>query len=77
MKTANEDRTEEQCKKIEKGMMTGNSKEAYNTLKALIKIFRYNDTKKSYYFSEPRSGWAECQFIKYYSMTELKVFEYS
>ena len=27
----------EQCKNIEKGMMSGNSKEAHNTLKALTK----------------------------------------
>ena len=28
---------EEQCKNVEKGMMTGNSKEAYNTLKTLTR----------------------------------------
>ena len=38
MKTAKEEWTEEQRKNIEKGMMSGNSKEAYNTLKALTKI---------------------------------------
>ena len=37
MKTAKEEWTEEQRKNIEKGMMSGNSKEAYNTLKALTK----------------------------------------
>ena len=37
MKTAKEEWIEEQCKKIEKGMMSGNSKEAYNTLKNLTK----------------------------------------
>ena len=38
MKAAMEEWTEEQCKNVEKGMMSGNSKEAYNTLKALTKI---------------------------------------
>ena len=37
MKAAKEEWTEEQRKNIEKGMMSGNSKEAYNTLKALTK----------------------------------------
>ena len=37
MKAAKEDWIEERCKNIEKGMMSGNSKEAYNTLKALTK----------------------------------------
>ena len=35
MKTATEEETEEQCKNIEKGMMSGSSQKAYNTLKAL------------------------------------------
>ena len=34
---AKEEWTEERCKNIEKGMMSGNSKEANNTLKALTK----------------------------------------
>ena len=38
MNAAKEEWTEEQCKNIEKGMMSGNSKEAYNIPKALIKI---------------------------------------
>ena len=37
MKAAKEEWIEEQCKNIEKGMVLGNSKEAYNTLKALTK----------------------------------------
>ena len=37
MKAANEEWIEEECETIEKGMLLGNSKEAYNTLKALIK----------------------------------------
>ena len=37
MKAAKEEWIEEQCKNIEKGMVLGNSKEAYNTLKALNK----------------------------------------
>ena len=37
MKAAKDEWTEEQCKNIEKGIMSGNSKEAYNTLKALTK----------------------------------------
>ena len=37
MKAAKEEWTEEQRKNIEKGMMSGNSKVAYNTLKALTK----------------------------------------
>ena len=39
MKAAKEEWTEEQCKNIEEGMMSGNNKEAYNTytLKALVK----------------------------------------
>ena len=35
MKAAIEEWTEEQCKNIDKGMMSGNRKKAYNTLKAL------------------------------------------
>ena len=37
MKAAKEEWTEEQGKNTEKGMMSRNSKEAYNTLKALTK----------------------------------------
>ena len=37
IKAAKEEWTEEQRKNIEKGMMSGNSKVAYNTLKALTK----------------------------------------
>ena len=37
MKAAEEGWTAEQCENIEKGMMSGNSKEAYSTLKALTK----------------------------------------
>ena len=37
MKAAKEEWIEEQCKNIEKGMMSGNRKEAYNTLKAVTK----------------------------------------
>ena len=37
MKAAKEERIEERSKNIEKGMMSGNSKEAYNTLKTLTK----------------------------------------
>ena len=37
MKAAKEEWIEEQCKNIEKGMMSGNSKEAYITPKALTK----------------------------------------
>ena len=37
MKAAKEGWIEEQCKNVEKGIMSGNGKEAYNTLKALTK----------------------------------------
>ena len=37
MKSAKEEWIEEQCKNIEKRMMSGNSKKAFNTLKALTK----------------------------------------
>ena len=37
LKAAKEEWTEEQCKNIEKETMSGNSKEAYNTLKAPTK----------------------------------------
>ena len=37
MKSAKEEWIEEECKDTEKGMMSGNSKEAYNTLKAVTK----------------------------------------
>ena len=36
-KATKEEWIEEQCKNVEMGMMSGNSKEAYNTLKALTK----------------------------------------
>ena len=35
MKAAKEDCTEEQCKNTKKGMISGNSKEAYSTLRDL------------------------------------------
>ena len=38
MKAAKKDLAEDQCKNIEKGVTSGNSKEAHNTLKALTKI---------------------------------------
>ena len=38
MKATKKEWTEEQCKNTEKGMIAGNSKETYNTLKALTKI---------------------------------------
>ena len=41
MKAAKDEWTEEQCKNIEKGIMSRNSKEAYNTLKALTKTQQY------------------------------------
>ena len=41
MKTAKGERVVEQCKNIEKGMMSGNSKETHNTLKALTKTKQY------------------------------------
>ena len=41
MKAAKEEQTKEQCKNIEKGMMSGNGKEAYNTLKAFTKAQRH------------------------------------
>ena len=41
MKAAKEKGTEEQCKNIEKRMMSGNRKEAYNTLKALTKTHQH------------------------------------
>ena len=53
-KAAKEEWTEEQCKDIEKGMMSGNSKEAYNTLKAFTKTqrrrqqWKHPDGKHSY-----------------------------
>ena len=37
MKAANEEPTEEQRKNMEKGMLSGNSKDTHNTLKALNK----------------------------------------
>ena len=37
MKTTKEERTEEQCKNMEKGMMSGNSMEAYGALRALTR----------------------------------------
>ena len=41
MKTAKEEWTAEQRRNIEKGMMPGNGKEAYNTLNPLTKIQRH------------------------------------
>ena len=41
MKAAKEEWIEEQCKNIEKEMMSGSSKEAYNTLKAVTKTQQY------------------------------------
>ena len=38
MKAAKEEWIEDQCKIIEKGMVSGNSKKAYNTLKAITNI---------------------------------------
>ena len=35
-KATKEEWVEEQCKNIEKGIMSGNSKEAYNTLKTAV-----------------------------------------
>ena len=37
-KAAKEEWIEEQCKNIEKGVMSGNSKEVYKSIKGLIKI---------------------------------------
>ena len=37
MKARKKERTEEHCKNIQKGMVSRNSKEAYNTLKVLTK----------------------------------------
>ena len=42
MKAAKEDWTKEQCKNIEKGVMSEHSKEAYNTLKVLTKTQQQN-----------------------------------
>ena len=44
MKAAKEEWIKEQVKNIEKGMMSGNSKEAYNTLKALTKTQQHKST---------------------------------
>ena len=44
MKAAKGEWTKEQRKNIEKGMMSGNSKEAYNTLKALTKTQQHKST---------------------------------
>ena len=50
MKIAKEEWTEEQCKNIEKGMMSGNIKEAYkyNTLKALTITQQHNSAVIDY-----------------------------
>ena len=45
MKAAKEEWIEEQCKNVEKGMMSGNSKEAYNTPKALVSSNRRQQWK--------------------------------
>ena len=42
MKARKKERTEEHCKNIQKGMMSRNSKEAYNTLKVLTKTQQQN-----------------------------------
>ena len=52
MKVAKKEWTEEQCKNIEKGMMSGNTKEAYNTLKVLTKTKQ----KKSAVIEDSRGG---------------------
>ena len=44
MKSAKEEWIEEECKDTEKGMMSGNSKEAYNTLRALTKTQQHRST---------------------------------
>ena len=44
MKAAKEEWIKEQVKNIEKGMMSGNGKEAYNTLKALTKTQQHKST---------------------------------
>ena len=44
MKAAKEEWSGQQCKNIEKGMMSGNSKEAYNTFKALTKTQQRKST---------------------------------
>ena len=41
MKAAKEEWTERQCKNTEKGMKSGNSKEAYNSLKVVPKTQQY------------------------------------
>ena len=41
MKAAKEGWTKEQCKNMEKAMMSGNTKEAYNTLKVLTMTQRH------------------------------------
>ena len=41
MKAAKREWIEEQCKNIEKGMTSENSKETYNTLKALTKTWKH------------------------------------
>ena len=45
MKAAKEKGTEEQCKNIEKRMMSRNSKDAYNTLKAVTKTQQHKSSK--------------------------------
>ena len=42
MKAAKEQWTEGQCENIEKGIVSGNSKEDYNILKALTKTQQHN-----------------------------------
>ena len=41
MKARKKERTEEHCKNIQKGMMSGNSKEANNTIKAIVKTSQH------------------------------------
>ena len=48
MKAAKKEWIEEQCKNIEKGMMTGNSKKAYNTLKTLTKTQQHKSAVTEY-----------------------------
>ena len=48
MKAAKEEWTEEQGKNAEKGMMSGNWKEAYNTLKTLTKTQQHKSAVTEY-----------------------------
>ena len=55
MKTTKEERTEEQCKNMEKGMMSGNSEEAHNTPRAL--------TKTQQHRSAVETSWRKAQLL--------------